>query len=130
MTHVSRHPLRSRARKRIDKQLLVLLSKRPVGLIARELLTETERLMLAKRLAAILMLTKGFSYYRIGQILRMSTSSIRRFDGQLVAGDFPFLEKLVRNANERKALWSSLTVILRAGLPPKGVRWKTYRRDK
>jgi uncharacterized protein YerC len=54
-----------------------LTTKRAVFLID-ELLTDTERIMIVKRYAAIMMLHKKFSYYRVSQTLTLSTSTTRQ----------------------------------------------------
>lgn len=48
--------------------------------IFRELLTKTERMMMAKRLGIILLLKKGMSTYDISRILKVSPSTVTRFE--------------------------------------------------
>ncbi|MBP7741373.1 MAG: helix-turn-helix domain-containing protein [Candidatus Pacebacteria bacterium] len=124
MPHVSTKKLDTQVSKQIATQLVQVLTKRGSKILT-EVLTETEHLMLAKRLAIILMLNESFSYYRIGQVLGVSTSTIKRLHAQLLQGDFQSLERLSASKKEREMLWKTLESILRAGMLPQGKgRWQ------
>ena len=93
--------------------------------ILEELLTDTEILMLAKRLATLMMLERDFSYYRIQQTLGVSVSTCKRLHQKLFAGDYATLQKIFVSRASRKACLITIETILRAGLPPRGKgRWK------
>ncbi len=124
MSHISKKKLDGSVAKQIYTQLVRVLIKNGSKSLA-ELLTETEQVMLAKRLAVILMLAENFSYYRINKTLGVSTSTIKRLHTQLLNGDFPALEKLAASKKEREVLWKTLESILRAGMPLQGRgRWQ------
>lgn len=127
MAHLSKKILRPDIESEITSQLVrvILRTGRAASRkLMRELLTETEHLMLAKRLAAILMLKEECSYYRIGRTLGLSTSTLKRLNQQLLGGDFPTIERLVHMRKEKERFWHSLEVMLRAGMPPRGRgRW-------
>ena len=127
MSHVASKPLPKEVQKEIADQLVRLLVKNGSrsATVLTELLTETEQLMLSKRLAAIMLLAQGFSYFRISQTLFMSTSTLKRLHQQLIGGDFENLEALVRARKNREALYEMIGNIIRAGMPPRGRgRWK------
>ncbi len=84
-----------------------------------EMLTDVERLMLAKRLATLLMLADEQSYYRIQQSLGVSVSTSKRLHGLLVRGAFPSVEKLLRDKRRRTELIQSIEKVVRGGLPPR-----------
>ena len=59
-----------------------------------ELLTDTEKVMLAKRLTAITLLGRGFSSYHTAKILRLSEVTTRKLQLQLEAGKFKHIIKI------------------------------------
>lgn len=90
-----------------------------------DILTETEKVMFAKRLAVIFMLLEGASSYRIEQILKMSPSTTRRFREGLYKEHYTEIEKLFRSKKKKKDFWLTLEVVIRAGMPEMGKgRWK------
>lgn len=80
MPQVSKYPLRQSIKDDIIDSLWWLIGhlnqKDDVNKFLSDFLTETEKLMLAKRLAIALMLEKGFSYDVIKDTLKVSTSTI------------------------------------------------------
>jgi uncharacterized protein YerC len=90
------------------------------------LLTATEQVMLAKRIAAIAMLHDGCSVYRIAQSLTMSTSTISRMHDAHKQGAYAPVTKVMKmNKQEREEFWKLIEKILRAGMPSRGKdRWK------
>src|SRR3989344_1854775 len=88
-----------------------------------ELFTETERIMLAKRLAVIMMRNKGLSYYSISESLQISPSTAARISLGVEIGKY---DKLIRIINkEDRSITYLLEKILLAGMPPRGRgRWK------
>ena len=91
MAHVGKETLKPSIRSEIEDQFVLLISQHENGTGSKllcELLTETEHLMLAKRLATILMLAEDFSYYRIYVTLGVSVSTSKRLHQQLIGGAF------------------------------------------
>jgi Trp operon repressor len=127
MTHVSRKKLPRNTRATIDMQLLKVFSKHTKTLV-QELLTPTERLMLAKRLAILTMLAEHRSYYRIHRSLRVSVSTVRRMHTKFYRTELPLLHTLLKTKARRMAFMELLDIILRAGLPPKAGpgRWRNF----
>jgi uncharacterized protein YerC len=122
MAQVGKQELRSQTRKAIAKQMNQALFATDRSLsrdLFDELITDIEQLMLAKRLATILMLADEHSYYRIQQSLGVSASTSKRLHGLLIRGAFPSIEKLLENRRKRAELIQSVEQILQAGLPPR-----------
>lgn len=93
--------------------------------VLQDLLTPTEKIMLAKRLALIALLTQDMSPYHISQILRMSSSTVTRFCHDYQNGKFTHLVSYFNKQKTRKMFWDRLETFLRAGMPRRGKgRWK------
>jgi len=90
MPHISRHKVSGKVLATLEKELFSFLqdsgSKRKK--IFREILTHTERLMLTKRLALILLIGRGLPTHDISERLRMSPSTVARFGHAYERGDF------------------------------------------
>jgi uncharacterized protein YerC len=120
MTHVSKRKIGIDTERRIvDAFMRAILSTNLARGKARvrSILTPTERIMLAKRLAIITMLEHGHSYYRIMQTLNVSVSTIRRLDQRRTRGDF---DPLCRVFNRNLSFLDYLELFLAAGMPSIG----------
>lgn len=83
MPHLSKKEIPKKVRETLEKQLLSLLKDTGAWdreVIFKELLTDTEKLVLAKRLALISLINRGFSVNRISRVLGISTSTVLRFE--------------------------------------------------
>ncbi|TAL49349.1 hypothetical protein EPN83_01205 [Patescibacteria group bacterium] len=89
-----------------------------------EFLTQTEKIMLAKRFSVIYLLSRGLPVSYIAEALRMSPATIYRMSLKSEAGKYSFLNRAMKELDE--SIWDALEKILRAGLPPKAGRgrWK------
>lgn len=92
MTHLSKQPMDVKTSLRIKKNLLNAL-KAHRSRIVEELLTPTEFVMLGKRLAIIIMLTRAYSSYQICKTLKVSISTVLRFDHMLKSGVFKHMQR-------------------------------------
>lgn len=90
------------------------------------LLTKTERVMLAKRLAAIIMIENEYSSYEIWKKLKVSTSTIKRYELAMDAGVYDPILKVVRKSKNKLSFLELIELIAAAGLPsiagPRGQR--------
>ena len=80
--HLSRKKVNKKISEEINKQLISLLQNSSPSArvrILEELLTDTERVMITKRVGIILFLTQGMSSYKISEILGVSSSTVDRF---------------------------------------------------
>lgn len=89
-----------------------------------DLLTKTEKIMLAKRFAVIYMLSEGVPTSYIAESLGMSYTTIFRMSLKYDIGKYSSLLKTIKD--DKNDIWEILEKILRAGLPPRygRGRWK------
>ena len=80
MTQVSRYPISTKVADRIFevflKTLVEIKSNKEADEFISDLLTPTEKIMLAKRLAIAFLLEKGYDYRTIQKIIRVSAPTI------------------------------------------------------
>ena len=90
MTQVSKFKLDRKIQDTLLKNLLTVISKLnkedQAKLFLDDLLTRTEKIVLAKRLAIALMLQSGKSYSEIKEILKVSSSTIGVINNRLNTG--------------------------------------------
>jgi uncharacterized protein YerC len=83
MPHVSQKNLKRKTLIGLSHELFTLIAELESGAEAKtllnELLTETELIMIAKRLAILLMLKRGYSFYAIANTLHISPSTAERY---------------------------------------------------
>src|SRR3989338_8311566 len=120
MTHVSKKKISAEIEKKIVEAFMHSIFSTNLArgkARIRSLLTSTERIMLAKRLAIITMLEHDHSYYRIMRTLNVSFSTIRRLDRRRTRGDF---DPLCRVFNRNLSFLDYLELFLAAGMPSIG----------
>lgn len=82
MPQVSRRKLPKKAEEELIKQLKTVLSKisknEEMSIFLDALLTETEKLMLAKRLAIVVLLEEGLSESQIAETLHVTRMTVSR----------------------------------------------------
>lgn len=127
MAHVSKEQLDEEIFVKIYNQFVHSVSshsKQKQGVLS-DLLTDTEKVMFAKRLAAIFMILEEASFYHIKETLHTSTSTTKRYYLNLERGEYTHIEKFFTSRKEKKDLWLTLEVLVRAGMPPMGRgRWQ------
>ena len=90
-----------------------------------EILTDTEKIMLSKRLAIVFMLVEGFGYYKISKTLKVSISTIKRINSSLLNGEFYTVEEYFKNKKNKEIFQNKIENLFRMGLPEMGKnRWK------
>lgn len=86
----------------------------------QSLLSHTEQVMIAKRLAIAILLSRGYSYQYIDDTLKVSKSTIATVDRQMISGA-PGFKHAAHAVDKRKAqeeMWDSLEeVLLKIALP-------------
>ena len=130
MTHISKQQLEPEELKKLFEQLssiISILDKSTSQLFLKELFGPEETIMIAKRLAAIVMFIEGNSSYRVWQLLHMSPSTAERLKLQYEHGRYKNIEKILHsNKIDYEKFWKILETILQAGMPPRGRgRWKS-----
>jgi len=121
MSHVSKKKVDKEVLEKVHASLLSVLTSEKTTLrkqILRELLTDTELTMLAKRFAVINMLAEGKSYYAVAKILSMSTSTLRRFQLELEQNKYRVIPSAILSKKERDKFWKDFEKLIRLGLPP------------
>lgn len=122
MPHISTKKLANDVVLDISDRLLLFVvnarDKRTSAACLRALLSATERLMLAKRLAAVMMLAEGVAPFRVHRLLRLSTSTVARFQEDITCGRFDFVTAQTHKSSRRKQFWKDLETLLAIGMPP------------
>ena len=128
MPHLSKEVLDPLYLQKLFAELEILIAsttKRDSGAVLDALLTETEKVMLTKRLAGAMMYSKGYSQYQVWNLLKISPSTAERMQHTYESGHYNALLKIVTHKNNGE-LWDVLELILRGGLPTMGKdRWKS-----
>lgn len=139
MVRISEHTVRKEILLQISEKLIEHVARVKTKKHARsfflELFTETERIMLAKRFAILVLLEQGYSFSVIIQTLKVSQSTIARIVRDKKQGKFNFLIQQIGTRAKKGIIANnsdfllSLEILLRAGLPPQGRgRWRTFYR--
>jgi uncharacterized protein YerC len=138
MPHVSKQTLKKETAALLSDQLLTFVSiartKQEALVLAEELFTETERLMLGKRLAIIVMLARGYSFTQIEETLAVTPQTITRLWKECKEGKHAKIQRYAREYTghfKRTSIWSNIEKVLSAGMPPRAGkgRWKELRRS-
>ena len=113
MPHVSKRLLEQKKFLGIHKELFKVITalsrSGETSVILDTLLTKTEKLMLAKRLAIILMVDRKESIYAIEQTLKVSPSTVARILLQYENGMYT---KLLKEISKQSSFWLQLEKIL------------------
>ncbi len=102
-------------------QLLASLAKpAEIREFLASLLSYTEQVMLAKRLAIALLISKGYTYEKVSSILKVSTATVSIVHKALLIG-YPGYKKalsLLKKQAETEAFWDNLEeLLLKLSLP-------------
>ena len=129
MVNVSKNILDSRLQKALYEQLSELVianrTKKDAARMLFELLSPTERLMLAKRLAVIGMLTQEYSTYTIANTLKVSVATVLRVQRDIEKKSLEHIVKIFRRKTGRARLLSTVELLVTLGFP--GVASKKLR---
>ena len=121
MPHVSNKKIDDKYFNEIYDQLISIFdtagSGRRSDVFLKEFLTETEKVMFAKRLAVLFMLSEGVSKHFISEILLVSPSTVDRISLQFEQDKYPYLSLIIEKNQED--IWDSIENIITAGLPKK-----------
>ena len=128
MVNVSKKELDKKTAEKIHAHLLRTITKlkQPQGIhLLEELLTPSEQIMLAKRLAALFLLAENIPPYRVSRLLKLSSSTAAQFAQEIEEGKHKNITRVVRKKQDRDTFLASLETVLRAGMPERGKnRWK------
>ena len=112
MTNISKKPLPLEQLDALFHQLscsLAALKPNHIDFFLTELLGEEERIMIAKRLAVIIMLIQGHSLYKIATVLKLSTSTVDSIHKKLKTNEYSFIVHTFKK--EKKNFTALLNVL-------------------
>jgi len=131
VTHISKRTPKKQVVKELSEQFLTFIMEantaRQAHSLVMELMTNSERIMLAKRLAIVVMLEYGYTFEQIERTLKVSSSTVTLIWRKKRARTFPSIETYCRRhkALDADAVIGFIEKLLQAGLPPRGRgRWK------
>ena len=130
MPHVSKKKLDSQTLDKLFDQLIGLLKhaqdKKKFPSVLEELLTDTEKIMLAKRLAIVLLLFGEIPQHRIAEALLVSPTTVTKFSLWIEIGKYNSIKNI--STKEKIDLEKIIWLLLTAGgvLPPRtgGRYWR------
>jgi uncharacterized protein YerC len=121
MPHVSSKKLNEKFLEKLFDKMIVVFeraqNKKYMSEVTKELFTETEKIMIAKRLAIILMLSGNTPQHRIAQVLKVSPTTVNKMSLQVEIGQYKTILKITKKekVDLEKILWQIMTV---GGLMP------------
>lgn len=128
MTNISKRKLPKKEFDNLYSQFSRTISKlneRSNAEFFNDFFTETEKIMFIKRLAAIIMIHKGYSPYRVWTTLKLSSATAKKMFLQYEQGCYVHLIKSIDRQKQTEELWKMIELFLRAGMPEQGKnRWK------
>ena len=127
MPHVSRHVPEKKIADKIYTELLNHItakgSEKDRALLCSDLLTPTERIMLAKRLAIICMLGEGYPFEEIQEVLRVSPSTVGRLWSAMQNGKYTQIIRIIRKRKLSNSIVGFIETLLSIPRPRHGSRW-------
>ncbi len=128
MPHISKQKLEEKTLREIDTLLISLIADtniRTHRLILREILTDTERLMVGKRLAMLMLIEKGISTFHISNLIKVSPSTVARFETRVERGSYGKTREWLRS---HRNLHPALKILLDFAAIPFEARRKSLAR--
>ncbi len=128
MPHISKRRLNKKVATELADQFLVFLStaqtKEDARTLAQELLSQTERVMLAKRLAIVCLLVRGYTFEQIGDSLQVTPQTVTRLWRGLAEGKYQRIAEyaLRRPQKLHESFIDTFIRIIHIGLPPRNGR--------
>lgn len=136
MAQVSRLPLRKEIEDRISDFFLEAIGevsgKNEVGIFLNDLLSPTERIMLAKRLSVAFLLHKGYDQRTISRILKVSLGTVNKVSLVLkLSGEgYKRVIKKITNKEQMEEFWQKIDDFLSDLVLPKGRNWADWRKER
>ena len=130
MTRINKKNLSPKERQALYRRMVDTLwsagTKQKFHNALSDLLTESEEIMLAKRLSIVFLLNQGMSGYKVHQLLDVSESTVHYMEKKRDAGVYEHLQKLFCKKKEKEDMWMFIELLSRGGLPELGKgRWKS-----
>lgn len=118
MGRISKRKLYEELENRIYEMLIEHLASLRTQLEVKEflhsLLSHTEKIMLAKRLAIAALLSRGYTYQQIDDALKVSKATVAIVHRELLLGASGYDKAIqsIKRRKEKEALWDSLEELL------------------
>lgn len=128
MPHISSRKLKKHVFLKMSEEFIEIFAatrtKQKAKRLLEELLTSTERIMIAKRLAMIFMVKKGYSFETIERTLKISPVTVSKYWRRTKADEFPLVSRYFKGKKQAEEFWRVLERAVRMGMPPIGKgRW-------
>jgi uncharacterized protein YerC len=123
MTQISRIPLRKEIEKRVFEIFLTSFAKankkEEIDYYLQDLLSPTERIMLAKRISIAFLLDKGYDQRTVSKILKVSLTTVNRVSLRLQLGGDGFRKVIKGIAQDEKTnnFWKKLDDLIDDEVP-------------
>ncbi len=119
MVRLNQNEINQKQLEKLFSQLAAVVSPKDshrAASVLSELLGKEERIMIAKRLATVFLLTEGMSRYKIGQTLKLSQSTVDHINEKLACGRYDtILRRVSKTKTNYFAILETLDDILHLG---------------
>lgn len=133
MTQVSRIPLSLEIEKRVFEIFLdsvaEVKTRGEVEKFLDDLLSPTEKIMLAKRLSIAFLLHKGYDQRSICRILKVSLGTVNKVNLEMKLGGKGYqrvIGKIIQG-EKMEEFWQKIDDFIADIVPPKGRDWRAWR---
>lgn len=122
MVNVSKKKLKKSVSDKINSRLVNIIANLETNTstegFLNNLLTESEKIVLAKRLSIIFMLYEKISMYRIHVVLNVSKSTVIKVANDIDFGKYENILEIVKKRKNRVTFWTGMEIVLKCGMPP------------
>ena len=122
MVNVSKKKLKKSVSDKINSRLVNIIANLETNTstegFLNNLLTESEKIVLAKRLSIIFMLYEKISMYRIHVVLNVSKSTVIKVANDIDFGKYENILEIVKKRKNRVTFWTGMEIDLKCGMPP------------
>lgn len=132
MPQISKRPIKedllNRMLEIMEKSLVKLKDQKEMTVFLEDFLTPTEKIMLAKRLAMALLLSRGWDHQAICQYLKVSTSTVTTIKNKLKSETSGYHRVInqIESDKEWEQMWLDLGQAFEEILAGRvGAHWKT-----
>ncbi len=121
MVNVSKQKLKKGVSEHINNRLINVITSLETNSSTKnflnELLTESEKITLAKRLAIIFMLQENLSWYRISELIKVSDTTVKKVSQDINLDKYKYILRIVRLRKNRMTFWKGMDLVLKMGIP-------------
>ena len=115
MPHISAKKIKANVLEDLEKNIDIFLTDTSIKQrhgVFKEIITETERIMLAKRIAMVFLLEKGFSTYETSKRLSISPSTAERYQLTISRGKYKQTLSMLKKFKNTNRFLRILTEII------------------